>query len=204
MPDGPRALLFDLGNVCLPFDHGRMVRQLADLFEVPDECVRAALLDSRRLEAIERGEVSDDELHASLCEQFGRAVNRRELFDAASDIFTPDPDMDALLAELTGGGQPLVLVSNTSRPHIEFVRREYGVLEHFDRVVLSYEVRASKPEPAFYAAAAEAAGCEAGECFFTDDMPKNVDGAAAFGMDAVRFESAGQIRGELAARGVLT
>ena len=209
MPDTPRALLFDLGNVCLPFDHGRMVRQLADLFEVPDECVQGALLDCRRLQAIERGEVSDDELHASLCDQFGRQVDRRTLFDAASDIFTPDPAMNALLAELAATDLPLVLVSNTSGPHIEFVRREYDILTHFDRLVLSYEVRASKPDAAFYehavaAAGCGAAGCGAAGCFFTDDMPENVEAAAAFGMDAVRFESADQIRGELARRGVLT
>ena len=219
MTGRPRALLFDLGNVCLPFDHGRMVGQLAALFEVPDECVRAALLDSEALLKIEQGLVSDDELHANLCTQFGRQVDRRTLFDAASDIFTPNPEMETLLAELAAGELPLILVSNTSRPHIEFVRREYDILANFDRLVLSYEVKASKPDPAFYrhavkvagaevagaeVASAQVAGVSPGDCFFTDDVPVNVAGAADFGMDAVLFESAAQLRRELATRGVLT
>ena len=200
---GPSALLFDLGNVCLPFDHGRMVAQLADLFAVPPAAVSEAMLDSRMLSDIECGRVSDDELHAALCERFGRRVAAADLFQAASDIFTPDPEMERLLATLAGGPRPLVLVSNTSRPHIDFVRREYDLLSHFDRLVLSFEVGAAKPDRAFFDAAFEAAGVPPHECFYTDDIPEYVSAAAGLGVDAVRFRSATQIAAELRDRGVL-
>ena len=203
-PRRPRALLFDLGNVCIPFDHGRMVRNLADLFEVPDECIKGALLDSNSLQEIERGAVSEDQLHANLCSQFGRQVDRDVLFRAAGDIFTPNPAMESLLAELSALDLPMVLVSNVSFVHIDYVRREYETLSHFDHLVLSYEVKASKPDAAFYLAAVRAAGCDATECFFIDDMPENVAGATAFGMDAVRFESVDQTRKALTDRGVLS
>ena len=199
----PSALLFDLGNVCLPFDHGRMVRQLADLFGVPAADVQAAFLDSDMLLEIECGRVSDDALHRSLCETFGREVSADDLFHAASDIFTPDPAMDDLLARLSQTDLPLVLVSNTSGPHVDFVRREYDVLDHFDRLILSYEVKAAKPDPAFYKTAFAAAGCGPADCFYTDDRADLIDAAEALGVDAVLFESASQTESALRVRGVL-
>jgi putative hydrolase of the HAD superfamily len=69
--------------------------------------------------------------------------------------------------------------------------------------VLSYEVKAMKPDPRIYAAAVEAARCAPQECFFTDDIPEYVEGARRAGIDAVVFEGQEALERELAARGVL-
>jgi HAD superfamily hydrolase (TIGR01509 family) len=39
-----------------------------------------------------------------------------------------------------------------------------------------------KPGPEIYEAAVEAAGCEASECFFVDDLVENVEAARAAGL----------------------
>ncbi len=78
----------------------------------------------------------------------------------------------------------------------------YPLLRHFHSYVLSYKVGAMKPSPLIYRKAIEAAGCEPGECFFTDDIEAYVEGARAQGIDAVRFQSAAQIEAELLKRGV--
>jgi FMN phosphatase YigB (HAD superfamily) len=53
-----------------------------------------------------------------------------------------------------------------------------------------------------YQKAVEAAGCQPGECFFTDDIEAYVEAARAQGIDAVQFHSAAQIEAELHRRGV--
>ena len=95
-----------------------------------------------------------------------------------------------------------VLLSNTNVIHFERLRHTLPQLKHFDAFVLSYEVKAMKPDPAIYRAAVEAAGCAPNECFFTDDIAEYVEGARQFGIDAVQFHSLAQIQQELAARGV--
>ena len=67
---------------------------------------------------------------------------------------------------------------------------------------MSHDLGLLKPDMAIYREAARLAGVELQQCFFTDDRQDNVDGANAVGMDALRFESAEQIRAELARRGV--
>lgn len=199
----PKALLFDLGNVCLPFDHGRMVRQVAELFAAPARDVESALLGGTTLADIECGRMTDAELHRSLCSQLGVDVPASDLFRAASDIFMADPQMEDLLAELSGCDLPLILVSNTSGPHIEFVREEFTTLSHFDTLVLSYEVGAAKPERAFYDRAFDAAGCRPEECFYTDDILAYVDAAREIGVDAEVFCDAAILREQLVERKVL-
>ena len=61
-----------------------------------------------------------------------------------------------------------------------------------------------KPEPKIYAESARLAGVRPEEIFFTDDRADNVAGAREAGWDAVLFESAGQLSGELRRRGVMT
>ena len=56
----------------------------------------------------------------------------------------------------------LVLVSNTNALHFEMIRETYAhLLRHFDDLVLSYEVRAMKPQPEIFQAALELGGMSA-------------------------------------------
>ena len=55
------------------------------------------------------------------------------------------------------------------------------MLRHFHDLVLSYEVKAMKPQPEIYQAALDMAGCRPEECFYTDDIAAYVEGAQADG-----------------------
>jgi HAD superfamily hydrolase (TIGR01509 family) len=96
-----------------------------------------------------------------------------------------------------------VLLSNTNAIHFEMILATYPLLKHFDEFVLSYKVGVMKPAERIYREAITAARCDAGECFYADDVEHYVEGAKRAGIDAVRFESCEQIREELTARGIL-
>ena len=96
-----------------------------------------------------------------------------------------------------------MILSNTNPIHFHMIRANYPLLRHFDHCVLSYEVGALKPSAKIFQAAVAHAGCDAGECFFTDDLAMNVEAARKHGMDAVQFQSAAQLEEELKARGLL-
>lgn len=180
-----------------------MVAQIAELFSTTAEEVSAVVFEGSRFTDIERGTISDEELRLLLCDRFGKDVDRESLLVAAADIFTPDLAMEDLLAELAGTDLPLILVSNTNAFHAEFVQREMDLLNHFDHLVLSYQVGAAKPEEAFYEAALAQAGCSAGECFYTDDVLDYVAAGRRFGLDSEQFVGCDSLREQLEARGVL-
>jgi HAD superfamily hydrolase (TIGR01509 family) len=60
-----------------------------------------------------------------------------------------------------------------------------GLEEVFDRVVLSFEVRAMKPDPAIYRTTLEQLGGVSPErAVFVDDQPQYCDGAISIDMDS--------------------
>lgn len=188
-----RACLFDMGKVLVEFSHDQMLRQMADVCGCTGEELRAYLMDSGRLLQYERGVIDEAELHYLLETQFERPIDAEALQRAASDIFTEKTEMLPLLEELRELGLRLVLLSNTSRAHFEFIRARFSFLDYFDACVLSYEVRALKPEPEIYHAAVQAAGQPPAHCFFTDDIAENVRAARACGLQAEQFFNRDQL-----------
>ena len=101
---------------------------------------------------------------------------------------------DALpvVRELRSRGVRTALVSNCShntRPGVDRLRLD----EVFDSVILSFEARARKPDPAIYRAALRALGDPApARAVFVDDQAPYCDGAAALGLDTYLILRANQ------------
>ena len=93
-------------------------------------------------------------------------------------------DVVPALVSLRERGVKTGLVSNCSHSTRPVVER-LGLDAVFDKVVLSFEVRAMKPDPAIYRATLEQLGAVAPErAVFVDDQPTYCDGATAIGLDA--------------------
>lgn len=109
----------------------------------------------------------------------------REIADATREFLwtgvTLYEDSLPTLRELRARGVRTAVVSNcdhTTRPVIE----RLGLEEEADAVILSFEVRAAKPDPAIYVAALERLEVAASEAAFADDQARYCDGAAGLGM----------------------
>jgi len=203
-------LYFDLGNVLLSFSHERMFRQMAEEAGVDIDCVRRAIQapltdggQSMQMQ-FEAGLMDVDDVYDHFCRATGTQPDRDALFNAASEIFDPIDDSVALIRSLHGAGNRLGVLSNTNEADWTFVTsgRFPFLQECFHAYALSFEARSMKPEREVFDYAVERAGAPAGNVFFTDDKPENVAGALAAGLDAVLFQSAEQLRGELVQRDV--
>jgi putative hydrolase of the HAD superfamily len=183
-----KVLLFDLGRVLVDFDHERSVQQVAALTGLERTVISKLLFQDGLQWQYERGAVSTDALHAMLQNLArGRQFTVAELAFAASDIFAPIAVMHDLVWKLNARGVRMILVSNTCEAHFDYCFARYPVLQCFQAHVLSYKVKAMKPEPEFYAAALRLAGAPPAECLFIDDLPVNISAAEAAGMRGVVF-----------------
>jgi putative hydrolase of the HAD superfamily len=85
-------------------------------------------------------------------------------------------------------GLRLALVSNASAA-AEDLARHLGLDPFFDAFAWSFRVGALKPDPAIYLDACRALGVPPGRCLFVGDgNARELDGARALGMRAVRIE----------------
>ena len=198
-----KTILFDLGNVVIPFDFKRPYARMAELCDCPVEEVPARIRATGLVAPFEKGEIEPEPFVRELAAALKLDITYSEFCDWWSSVFLePTLVREALLEDLRSRHRLLAL-SNTNVIHFAMLKEAYPLLRHFDGYVLSYEVGAAKPEAKIYREAIARAQCDPAECFFTDDLAVNVEAARAHGMDAVQFVSEEQLERELRARGAL-
>ena len=204
MAKPPKIIYFDLGNVILNFSHELGCQQMAEVAGISVEDVRRFAFDSEIARRYERGEITTREFFDFFCQQTDTRPNYDDLIAAGSDIFKINAPILAIIAQLKQRGCRMGILSNTCAMHWQWAScGRYAILPtYFDPVVLSFEVGQAKPAAEIYTTAAQIAGVEMADVFFTDDRLENVEGARLAGFDAERFESASGLAAQLAARGI--
>ena len=198
-----KAILFDLGNVIVPFDFKRAYAKLGPLCSCPVTEISARLRSTDLVSRFETGRIASEPFVGELSTLLGLKTTYSEFCDLWTSVFFEDTLVPESLIAGLHGRHRLLILSNTNPIHFSMLKARYPVFRHFDDFVLSYQVGALKPEPEIYQEAIQRAGCRPDECFFTDDIAVNVEAARNNGMDAVQFLSAEQLERELKARGLL-
>jgi putative hydrolase of the HAD superfamily len=197
-----RTLIFDLGQVVVPFDWKRGYRALAEFSPYPPEEIRRRIKQTGLFDTVERGLVEPGELARRLSAVLEMNVSFEKFRELWSSIFLPETNIpDDMLAGLHANYR-LLLLSNTDAIHYGWIAEKYPIMRHFDHCVLSFELGLRKPEPGIYQETIRQARCAPSEAFFTDDIAENVEGARLAGIDAVQFQSLEQLEGELTSRGI--
>lgn len=197
-----KTLIFDLGNVIIPFDFGRAYARVEQLTGLDRATIRSRIGTSDLPDRLESGRIAPQAFVEELSAVLGFPIGYTEFRELWSSIFFPETLLPESLFESLKGRFRLLVLSNTNPMHFEMVRENYPLLRHFDHYVLSYEVGALKPDPLIYREAIRHAQCDPGECFYTDDIAAFVEGARRQGIDAVQFTGFDPLRDELQARGI--
>ncbi len=79
------------------------------------------------------------------------------------------------------------LLSNAAPGLEDELRDHYRIDSLFHDIINSATVRLAKPDPRIYHLAAERIGVSIARCFFTDDLPHNIEAARKEGMTAHQF-----------------
>ena len=203
-PPRPAFVFLDMGNVLVSFDQERAFRQMAEAGGVDITAIRSAVLEQGLQESLERGRIGWPEFHAEFSRRTGSTATPAALAHAASDMFALNIEMLPVIAGLERTGCGLGILSNTCGPHWEhLLARGFAVLPgNFQKIVLSHEVRAVKPEPEIFATATRLAGVPPERIFFCDDVPAHVEAARRAGWQAEVFTSAAALADALDRRGL--
>lgn len=103
--------------------------------------------------------------------------------------FRAYPDTLPALTALRGRGLSLAVLTNFELPSVAMTLAYAGIDPGwFAALLSSAAIGCHKPEPAAYMAAAAALDLEPAACAFVDDLPQNVEAAAAVGMRPVLLD----------------
>ncbi len=198
-----KAIIFDLGRVIVNIHIERGIfGQLTSRHN--GEQVEQLLLRLMSEELIWLeccGKIQPEEFHRQLCDKYQLDFDYHQFVELWVNIFTPIEGIPQLIDELRSH-YPLGLLSDTDILHWEHILQLCPFLTRFENPTLSYQVGVTKPDPLIYQRAAENVGFPLEQCLFIDDMPRNVEGARACGMQAIQFTGLEALKAELARHGL--
>lgn len=196
-----KAFLFDLGNVLVQFNHQVAAERIASAAGTSAQELYRLFFDSPLVVDHDEGRISTRAFYEELKKQIGLQASFEEFLTAWNSIFAEDSAMMNLAGDLLDR-YPCVLISNTNRPHFEYCRKVYPVLNRFSGWVLSYEVGVLKPHPVIYHRALELMRLPASQIFYVDDREDLIAAGANLGFQTHRFTGADLLKKELAAKGI--
>jgi len=192
----PVALVFDLGGVVCRFRPQARLAALSRASGLGQDVVHRALWGSGLDARAERGALGSEEAVDAVLDALERRIDRPALIGAWSKAFVPNGPLCALVRELP---RPLFAFSNNGPVFGECLAHELGdVVSLFDRVVLSWQVSATKPDPVAFTRLAAALDIAPQASVVVDDATENCRAARSVGFRAVRYRGPAALRRRLA------
>lgn len=195
-----KTIIFDLGNVIIPFDINTGVENAAKFSDSSDDEIREKFFDGKLSQDYHSGKISEDKFYESVKKSLDLRMSFQQFVDAWNSIFLSETILPDGLLEKLAQKHRLIILSDTNKLHFEFIKQNFSIMRHFDDFVLSHKVGFQKPSTEIFEAAIEKARCLPEECFYTDDKKLYIEKAKEFGIDAVQFISIEQFESELKKR----
>ncbi len=197
-------IVFDMGQVLIHWQPKRLIAHLG-LTPREEELVLRELFQSVEWIMLDRGTVTGEEAAERVCARLPEKLHdavREEIFRWHERPLEGVEGMADLLRELKGKGYGIYLLSNASLALRSYFPRIPGA-ECFDGLLVSSEEKLLKPQHEIYETFLARFSLKPETCFFVDDMPANVEGAAQVGIRGTVFRGdVSRLRQDLRAAGV--
>ncbi len=179
------ALIFDIGNVLVPFDWQIFHRRLqADCPNLPLEAEKKF---RELVIRIEVGEMTGEAFTEQAVRAIGFQGDPRAFLSLWNGIFTSNIPMERTILALKERF-PLFLLSNTSELHLAYLMQNWDVLQHFKDGVYSFRAKCAKPDRRIFETAIKQFGLRPENTVYIDDLAANVDSALNLGFKAIRYD----------------
>lgn len=182
--------IFDMGNVIIDIDFKRVLGVWSHLSGTPLATLTERFKMGEVFQQHERGEISDEQFAADLCNEMGIALSFEQFSAGWHAVFVGlRPEVITLFQKLREEGHRVVVLSNTNRLHLDFWPQHFPEIEaNTDAMYLSQNLGMRKPEPEIFQHVLEKEGFTADQAVFFDDVAENIEAARAAGIEAVWVE----------------
>lgn len=181
------CFIFDIGNVLLFFDRSRQMSQVASVTGLPESEIIEYYNQLGMMDNLETGRMTAERMIEDL-----RWISDKEFSDtdfkaAFNDIFIENKSMIDMMSSLKKKGKRILILSNTNSLHVEYMRTHYSFLDHADEVILSFQVKAMKPELKIFEEALRLSECAAERCVYMDDISEYASQASKLGINGIHY-----------------
>jgi putative hydrolase of the HAD superfamily len=181
-----RAIFFDYDGVLTRDRTGSLTtnRFLSERTGIAYDVVSRSL--GRHNRALNEGATTYARVWPEVCAELGRDLSPDLLVEA----FESTPMNEAMLRLASGlkAAYGVGIITDNKKERIDCLKRHQRLVEVFDPIVVSAEVRATKDGPRIFEAALACLGVDPPDSLFIDNTPANLVAPAALGMHTLHFD----------------
>jgi HAD superfamily hydrolase (TIGR01509 family) len=194
-------VVLDMGGVVCAFAPERRLRTLSDLTGRSPGQVKAVLFGSGLEGRAEKGDLTHEQVYEAVTTELGVALEPEQVRQAWARAFLPDAELLGVVRRVR---RPTALFTNNGPIIEDCLSHELSsVTTAFDRLLVSWRLGCTKPQPEAFEKATAALGAKANSVLFVDDELDNVRAAARAGWIAHRFRGNARLRDLFEAHGLL-
>ncbi len=201
---GIKAIIFDLGNVLVDFDHRVAAQRISKFADKTAEEIFGLFFDSELTGLFEEGKITAGQFFLKLKEALNLRLGYRGFLPIWNQIFFLSKKNRGVyeLARRLKRRYRMALLTNINILHFEYQKKNFSVFDPFDNILTSYELGLRKPQSRIYERALDILGLPAEEVFYTDDRPELIGSAKELGINGFVFSGVEQLKRDLALAGV--
>jgi putative hydrolase of the HAD superfamily len=182
-----KNILFDMGNVLIDFSPYSITSAFTKDIEIINRLTKEIFFRQEWLD-LDQGITDEQSAYESIIQRLPVQDHMlcKEILDRWHITKTNRLDMLEIVKELKEKGYRLFLCSNASlRFHV--YKDSIESFQYFDDLLISADIKISKPNPEFFNHLLKKHSLDPKECFFIDDLPHNIHGAQTLGIDGYLF-----------------
>lgn len=197
-----KHIIFDLGQVLVKVDLKPFVYQFSKAFNIEPDELKKNKNDGAYLD-FQVGNINGDDFHKITCEYYHQSVSLDRFKNIWLSMLAGEVEgTSKIVNELFEKNYKLSLLSNTDSWHYQYCEQTIPVLQKFENIFLSYDLKMRKPDAAIFTIVAEKLAASPEECLFIDDLEENIESAKNLNFHTVLFQNAEQLRGDLKEIGI--
>jgi len=201
---GYKAIIFDLGNVLIDFDHTIAAKRISQFSDKSSQQIYNLFFDSPLTSLFEEGKIPPEDFFIKVKEKLNLKLDYEKFLPIWNEIFFISSKNQAVysLAKSLKDKYTLAVLSNINVLHFNYLKEQFPVFDIFYRVIPSFEVGFIKPHPLIYKKALEKIGAQAKETVYTDDRLELVEKAQDLGIKSFHFQNPDKLKNDFLSIGI--
>ena len=200
-----KAVIFDLGNVLIGFDHTIAVKKILKHTPKKSRDIYDLFFDSDLTQEFEKGKTGTLEFFQQVQTALELKISYGEFLPIWNEIFFSKPESEDFVGSLNSGIK-LALLSNINQLHYEYIREEFsstiGLFEP-DKIIPSFRTGFIKPDKEIYDLALKALDVPRESVVYVDDRLDLIEAALSYGIKSIQFKSAKELKQKFQDLGII-
>jgi len=199
--DSISTVIFDIGGVLINIDPGAFPRLLGFDRNPLNHLDEKAI--ARTAKEYETGRIGTEVFFGKLDKIFNEKYTREQLANAWNAIVQEENSAIIPIVETLQSKYQTAILSNTNLLHYQKSIDTAAIVKKFPKSYLSYQIGASKPDPAIYRFVITDSAVHPSSILLIDDIGENIAAALNCGMAGIVFKDVSALYSELRLRNIL-